>query len=61
MDAASAEVFKVTVKNSQDKPMVAYVLPENRQRYVRSMMEEYGNAAVEPMMLAELPEGIEFS
>ena len=58
MDAESAEVFKVTVKNSQGNPIVSYVLPKGKQSYVRAMTEEYGVAAIEPMMMADLPEGV---
>jgi 16S rRNA U516 pseudouridylate synthase RsuA-like enzyme len=60
MDAASAEVFKITVKNSKNNEIVAYVLPEGKQKYVRTMMEEYGNAVVEPMMMGDLPSDVEF-
>lgn len=53
------EVFKVTVTNSDGDDIVAYVTPAQKQAYVRSMTEEYGPATVEPMMIADLPEGIE--
>lgn len=61
MDKSEAEVFKVTVDVGYGDPIVAYVLPEMRRAYVRSMNEEYGTTAkVEPMMLADLPEGVSF-
>ena len=41
--------------------MIAYLLPKAKHAYVRSMMEEYGNATVEPMMMADLPEGVTFA
>lgn len=53
------EVFKVTVTNGDGDDIVAYVTPAQKQAYVRSMTEEYGPATVEPMMIADLPEGIE--
>lgn len=58
MDAESAEVFKVTFKNSQGNRISAYVLPQGIQSYIRSMTEEYGVAVVEPMTMADLPEGV---
>lgn len=53
------EVFKVTVTNSDGDDIVAYVTPVQKQAYVRSMTEEYGPAVVEPMMIADLPKGVE--
>jgi hypothetical protein len=55
------EVYKVTVTNSQGDEMIAYVLPADKQRYVRSMNEEYGNATVEPLMMTDLPEDVTFN
>lgn len=61
MDNNAGEVFKVTVDTGFGDPIVAYVLPEMRRTYVRSMSEEYGGTiTVEPMMLADLPEGVSF-
>ena len=59
--ATEPDAYRVTVTNAQGNPIVAYVLPSSRQNYVRSMIEEYGNAKVEPVAMADLPEGVSFS
>jgi hypothetical protein len=59
--ATETDAYKVTVTNSQGNQIVAYVRPSSRQGYVRSMMEEYGNAKVEAITAADLPEGVTVS
>jgi hypothetical protein len=53
-----AEIYKVTSNNADGKAIVVYVMPGARRMYARSMNEEYGNAEVEPMLLADVPAGI---
>ena len=53
-------VYKVTVINAQGEPLIAYVPEASRQTYARFMREEYGNAKVEKVDPADLPEGISF-
>lgn len=58
-NAGSDVIYKVTVVNSQGTPIVAYVGEASRISYVRSMREEYGNARVEVVSRADLPEGVD--
>jgi hypothetical protein len=53
-------VYKVTVVDSKDTPLVAYVTEASRQSYVRFMREEYGNAKVEQIAIEDIPEGVSF-
>lgn len=56
--ADNAEVYKITVVDDKGNELVSYVKPEGRTMFIRQMTSEYGNAKVEPMMLADLPEGV---
>lgn len=56
--ADNAEVYKITVVDDMGNELVSYVKPEARTLFIRQMTSEYGNAKVEPMMLADLPEGV---
>lgn len=58
MENQEAEIFKITSTGTSGAPVVAYVMPALRRLVARSMSEEYGNATVEPMMLADVPAGI---
>ena len=48
-------IYKVTVKDREGNEMVAYCLPPVKHRYTRWMMEEYGNADVQAMLVADVP------
>ena len=48
-------IYEVTVKNRAGKELVAYCLPPVKQMYMRSMMEEYGNAVAQAMLVADVP------
>lgn len=62
MEPEKPEVYKITVDTGDGNPIVAYVLPQARRSYVRSMAEEYGSVAkIEPMMMKDLPEGVSFN
>jgi hypothetical protein len=56
---ADAEYYKVTAVDDLGNELVGYVKAEAKQRSVRALREEYGNAVVEPIEAADLPEGIE--
>lgn len=56
---ADAEFYKVTATDDSGKEIVGYVAAEGKQRAVRAMREEYGNATVEPVSAADLPEDLE--
>ena len=53
-----AEAYKVTTVDAEGNEIVAYVTPKQRHMYVSSMNSEYGNATVEPISIADLPEGV---
>ena len=56
---ADAEIYKITVKNAAGDELISYVLPPAKQMYIRSMMEEYGNATAEPMAIADVPADVD--
>lgn len=55
------EVYKITVVDDQDNEIVAYVKPEMKARYVREVSSEYGTPTIVPMMMDELPAGVELA
>jgi hypothetical protein len=59
-DQTEAEVFMITVTDDKGNNIVAYVKPEGKATYVRNMSSEYGTPTIVPMMMADLPEGVEF-
>jgi len=54
-----AEVYKITVINGEGSSIVDYVLPSVRRQYKRMMLEEYGNAEQEGLLLSECPEEVQ--
>jgi hypothetical protein len=52
------EIYKVTSFDADGRSIVVYVMPAMRRLVSRSMAEEHGNVEVEPMMLADVPEGV---
>jgi hypothetical protein len=55
----TAEVFKITATDDQGNEIVAYVKPEGKSAYVRSMSSEYGVLEVEELRIDELPDDVE--
>jgi len=55
----TAEAYKITAVDDQGNEIVAYVKPEFKAMYVRNIASEYGNVKAEPMMIADLPDGVE--
>lgn len=53
-----AEIYKVTSVDRDGKSVVTYVMPAMRRLLARSMAEEHGNVEVEPMTLADVPDGV---
>lgn len=54
-----AEVYKVTSINSDGVEVIAYVLPAARRMYSRMMLEEYGNADAEGLLMADAPDSVQ--
>ena len=52
-------IFKVTVNDREGNEIVAYCLPPVKHRYVRWMWEEYGNADVQSMLVADVPSDVD--
>lgn len=57
-DKAEAEIYKITATDDLGNDIVSYVKPEAKAMYVRNMSSEYGALKIEPMMIADLPEGV---
>lgn len=52
-------IYKVTVKDHEGNELVAYCLPPVKHRYTRWMWEEYGNAVVQAMVVADVPADVD--
>ena len=53
------KIFKITTTNAQGDELTAYVYETYKQAYLRSMMEEYGNASSVEIDIADVPENVE--
>lgn len=56
---ADQKIYKITTTNAQGDELTAYVREDYKQAYLRSMMEEYGNASSVEVNIADVPENVE--
>lgn len=56
---ADQKIFKITTTNAQGDELTAYVLENYKQTYLRSMMEEYGNAVSAEVDIADVPDNVD--
>jgi hypothetical protein len=55
---ADQKIFKITTTNAQGDELTAYVYETYKQAYLRSMMEEYGNAISVEVDIADVPDNV---
>ena len=55
------EVYKITSTDDQGNEIVAYVKPEGKSAYIRSVSADYGMPEIVPMMMSELPSDAKFA
>lgn len=56
---ADQKIFKITTTNAQGDELTAYVYETYKQSYLRSMMEEYGNATSIEVDIADIPDNVD--
>ena len=55
---ADQKIFKITTTNAQGDELTAYVYETYKQSYLRSRMEEYGNATSIEVDIADVPDNV---